>query len=206
MSAAGGRAEPLVTLADDGSLSCQDAALERLAAIDAPISCVAIVGPQRSGKSFILNCLADGPRFEVGPNVHACTKGIWMWSPPPAAAASGDAAAVHTIFLDTEGLGAVKASQHSDLRTFGLAVLLSSYFIFNTQGSIDEAAIKQLSFISQMTKAIHIRADVRRSPRPPPARPRSSRRSVVASRRERTRRQTSKSPSRTCCGSCAISA
>ena len=66
-----------------------------------------------------------------------------------------------TIFLDTEGLGAVKASQHTDLRTFGLSVLLSSLFIFNTTGAIDEAAIKQLSFISKISKAIHIRADVR---------------------------------------------
>jgi hypothetical protein len=150
------RAQPLVAMKDDGSLAVCEPALQELSAIDAPIAVVAMVGPQRSGKSFILNCLADGPRFEVGPNVHACTKGIWMWAPPPGA---GSEESVHTIFLDTEGLGAVKASQTTDLRTFGLSVLLSSYFIFNTQGKIDESAIKQLSFISQMSKAIAIRAD-----------------------------------------------
>lgn len=151
------RAQPLVAMKDDGSLAVCADALAELAALECPLSVVSIVGPQRSGKSFILNCLADGPRFEVGPNVHACTKGIWMWSSPPSSL--GDDAPVHTIFLDTEGLGAVKASQTTDLRTFGLSVLLSSYFIFNTHGAIDESAIKQLSFISQMSKAIAIRAD-----------------------------------------------
>jgi hypothetical protein len=151
------RAQPLVAMQDDGSLAVCAPALEILAAIDAPVSVVAMVGPQRSGKSFIMNCLANGQRFEVGPNVHACTKGIWMWAGQ--SGGSDGPEAVRTIFLDTEGLGAVKASQTVDLRTFGLGVLLSSYFIFNTQGKIDESAIKQLSFISQMSKAIAIRAD-----------------------------------------------
>lgn len=152
------RAQPLVAMQDDGSLAVCEAALAELAAIENPISVVAMVGPQRSGKSFIMNCLAGGQRFEVGPNVHACTKGIWMWASQPDGG-SDDREAVRTILLDTEGLGAVKASQTVDLRTFGLSVLLSSYFIFNTHGKIDESAIKQLSFISQMSKAIAIRAD-----------------------------------------------
>ena len=94
------------------------------------------------------------PLFEVGPNVHACTQGLWMWAGDGVSGSS-----MRTLFIDTEGLGAVKAKQSNDLRTFGLSVLLSSTFVFNTTGAIDEAAIKQLSFISQMTKAIHIRAD-----------------------------------------------
>lgn len=149
----------LVSVQRDGNLSANEESLAALTAIDGPLSVVAIAGPQRSGKSFLMNCLAEGsarstPLFQVGPNVHACTKGLWMWV---GAAPNG----ARTIFLDTEGLGAVKASQHTDLRTFGLSVLLSSLFIFNTTGAIDEAAIKQLSFISKISKAIHIRADVR---------------------------------------------
>ena len=41
---------------------------------------------------------------------------------------------------------------------FSLAVLCSSLFVFNSFGAIDEASIKKLSFITQLSKNIHIKA------------------------------------------------
>jgi hypothetical protein len=164
------RAVELVAIAEDGSLRACEEALALLSGIGGAISVVAIAGPQRSGKSFLLNCLAAGEEngvgspptaaFEVGPNVHACTKGLWLWVSSADRHGGGDGGGgARTVFLDTEGLGAVKASQATDLRTFGLSVLLSSLFIFNTSGAIDESSIKRLGFISQMSKAIHIRSE-----------------------------------------------
>ena len=42
---------------------------------------------------------------------------------------------------------------------FSLAVLLSSLFVYNQMGGIDEAAIDHLSLVTEMTKHIRIKAD-----------------------------------------------
>lgn len=42
---------------------------------------------------------------------------------------------------------------------FCLAVLLSSLFVFNQMGPIDESALNQLSLVSQMTKNVRVKAD-----------------------------------------------
>lgn len=41
---------------------------------------------------------------------------------------------------------------------FSLAVLLSSLFVFNQMGGIDEAALDRLSLVTEMTKHIRVRA------------------------------------------------
>ena len=41
---------------------------------------------------------------------------------------------------------------------FSLAVLLSSLFVYNQMGAIDEAAIDRLSLVTEMTKRIRVRA------------------------------------------------
>ena len=42
-----------------------------------------MVGPYRTGKSYLLNRLLqrqDG--FEIGGTVQSCTKGLWIWGCP----------------------------------------------------------------------------------------------------------------------------
>ncbi|BBN10143.1 guanylate-binding protein 1/3/4/7 [Marchantia polymorpha subsp. ruderalis] len=46
---------------------------------------------------------------------------------------------------------------------FSLAVLLSSMFIYNQMGGIDEAALDRLSLVTEMTKHIHVRASQRQT-------------------------------------------
>ncbi len=41
---------------------------------------------------------------------------------------------------------------------FSLAVLLSSLFVYNQMGGIDEAALDRLSLVTEMTKHIRVRA------------------------------------------------
>jgi hypothetical protein len=62
---------------------------------------------------------------------------------------------VAVIFLDTEGLGSVGASQTHDSRIFALALLIGSYFIYNSRGVIDGNAIEALSLVVNLTKHIH---------------------------------------------------
>lgn len=42
------------------------------------------------------------------------------------------------ILLDTEGLGSTERSTNTDAKIFSIAILLSSLFIFNSLGPINE--------------------------------------------------------------------
>jgi hypothetical protein len=60
--------------------------------------------------------------------VKACTEGIWIWSRP----IFNNVENVNIFFLDTEGLDSVEGNQQHDAKLFALAVLMSSYFMFNS--------------------------------------------------------------------------
>ena len=55
------------------------------------------------------------------------------------------------LVLDTEGIGALDQDSNHDVRIFSLAILLSSYFIYNSVGSIDENALNSLSLVINLT-------------------------------------------------------
>ena len=60
--------------------------------------------------------------------------------------------------MDTEGLGALDEDSNHDVRIFSLAILLSSYFIYNSVGSIDENALQNLNLVVNLTKHIQIKS------------------------------------------------
>ena len=60
--------------------------------------------------------------------------------------------------MDTEGLGALDEDSNHDVRIFSLAILISSYFLYNSVGSIDENALQNLSLVINLTKHIHLRS------------------------------------------------
>lgn len=62
------------------------------------------------------------------------------------------------LIVDSEGLGALDEDSNHDVRIFSLAILLSSYFIYNSMGSIDENALQSLSLVVNLTKHIQIKA------------------------------------------------
>ena len=64
---------------------------------------------------------------------------------------------VPIFLIDTEGFGAFDEDQNHDIKIFTLAVLLSSYFIYNSMGSIDENAINSLSFVINLSKNIQLK-------------------------------------------------
>ena len=45
-----------------------------------------------------------------------------------------------------------------DIKIFSLALLLSSYFIFNCMNAIDENALEALSLVVNLSKHIHVRS------------------------------------------------
>lgn len=58
------------------------------------------------------------------------------------------------LLVDTEGFGGMDEDVNHDSRIFLFSLLLSSYFIYNSQGSIDENALNSLSLIINLAKDI----------------------------------------------------
>lgn len=91
--------------------------------------------------------------FAVGPTVNPCTKGIYIWGQPKVIQRS-DGSPLTVLFVDTEGIGSIQQDQTYDVKIFSLAVLLSSYFIYNSMAIIDERALDSLSLVVNLTKQI----------------------------------------------------
>ena len=81
---------------------------------------------------------SDG--FGVGPTVNPCTKGLWVWG-KPLLGQTPEGENINVLVVDSEGIGALDEDSTHDTRIFALTILLSSCFIYNSVGSIDENAI-----------------------------------------------------------------
>ena len=119
---------------------------------------VSVAGMYRTGKSYLLNrmLLNRQKGFSVGPTVNPCTKGLWIWS-KPIYGSSDRGKRLPILLIDTEGFGALDTDQNHDIRIFTVAILLSSYFAYNSVGSIDETALQNLNFVINLSKFIRLR-------------------------------------------------
>ena len=63
------------------------------------------------------------------------------------------------IFIDTEGIDALDANDTHDVRIFTLALLLSSAFLYNSMGPIDETALQTLSLMTRVTENVKFEAE-----------------------------------------------
>ena len=64
---------------------------------------------------------------------------------------------MEVLIIDSEGFAGVDESSNHDSRIFLFALLLSSYFIYNSQGNIDESALQNLSLIINLAKEIQMK-------------------------------------------------
>lgn len=155
----GGQSLPLVSFdAGGGKFVVGEAALSALRRTRGPVGVVSVCGRARQGKSYILNqLLGRGTGFTVAPTHRPCTKGLWIWSAPIRRTAL-DGSSYSLILLDTEGIDAYDQTGQYSTQIFSLAVLLSSIFVFNQMGGIDEAALDRLSLVTKMTEHIRVRS------------------------------------------------
>ncbi|GBF94948.1 hypothetical protein Rsub_07449 [Raphidocelis subcapitata] len=143
---------------DAGRFELGARALDVLRATQGPLAVVAVCGRARQGKSFILNqLLSVTGGFRIGSTHRPCTKGLWMWSAPQACV-DADGRPFHLVLLDSEGIDACDQTAQYSTQIFSLAVLLSSLFVYNQMGGIDEAALDRLSLVVEITKHIRVRA------------------------------------------------
>jgi predicted nucleic acid-binding Zn-ribbon protein len=80
-----------------------------------------------------------------------------MWSQPVEHVAP-DGQRCSLVLLDTEGIDAYDQTGQYSTQIFSLAVLLSSVFVYNQMGGIDEAALDRLALVTEMTKHIRVRS------------------------------------------------
>lgn len=144
----------LIRIDDDGKCHLQENAVSILSQIQGRLAVIGIAGLYRTGKSFLLNRLLGLQEgFEIGPSVNPCTKGLWIWGQPVQLAPD-----YHCILIDTEGLGSTQRTTSCDMQIFSLCILLSSYFIYNSMGVIDEQAIDDLHLVLHLAKHIHVKS------------------------------------------------
>ncbi|KAM7097854.1 uncharacterized protein WM277_023603 isoform 4-T4 [Molossus nigricans] len=141
-------------------MSVNQRALKILYKISQPVVVVAIVGVYRTGKSYLMNCLAgEKLGFPLGSTVQSETKGIWMWCVPHPSKHD------HTlVLLDTEGLGDVeKGDSKNDSWIFALSVLLSSTLVYNSMSTINNDALEKLHYVTELTEFIRAKSSPTRS-------------------------------------------
>ncbi|XP_042808611.1 guanylate-binding protein 4-like isoform X1 [Panthera leo] len=136
-------------------LNLNPEALQILNKISQPVVVVGIVGLYRTGKSYLMNCLAgQNHGFPLGSTVRSTTKGIWMWCVPHPSKLN------HTlVLLDTEGLSNLeKEDPKNDSWIFALTVLLSSTLIYNSMGTINSQALEQLHYMTELTQLVRAKS------------------------------------------------
>lgn len=128
---------------------------------DQQLGVVTIAGKYRTGKSFFVNrILLDKKEggFGVGSTIKACTKGLWMWR-KTIKSENPDHPDLRLLIIDTEGFGGIEEGENHDSRIFLLAILLSSFFIYNSMGNIDENALQSISLVINMAKDVKLREE-----------------------------------------------
>ncbi|XP_042392697.1 guanylate-binding protein 4-like [Zingiber officinale] len=130
--------------------------LEAIKKITNPIASVVVIGPYRSGKSFLLNqllSLSCDEGFGVGHMRDTKTKGIWVWGTP--VEMDFDGRKISVLYVDTEGFESVGKSNVYDDRIFALATIISSVLIYNLPETIREADISRLSFAVEIAEEFY---------------------------------------------------
>jgi hypothetical protein len=149
-----------IDIEEDGTCSLNPEAVDMLCSIKEDVCVVSVAGLYRTGKSFLLNRLLGLQEgFEIGPTVNPCTKGLWIWGMPVSLSHKRK-----LILIDTEGLGSFERDQTIDMHIFTLSVLLSSTFVYNSMGAIDEQALESLSLVCKLTERIHVKSQAESSP------------------------------------------
>uniref|UniRef100_A0A6C0IVL3 GB1/RHD3-type G domain-containing protein n=1 Tax=viral metagenome TaxID=1070528 RepID=A0A6C0IVL3_9ZZZZ len=132
-----------------------------------PIKTIGIVGPFRSGKSFLMNLICDNfsnnrnipennknidikNNFVSASGMNAITKGIDIHEEPIILDLDGKTTAI--ILLDTPGLFDTNTDQYLTITIFGITTLISSYLIYNIDKRIQEDTLQNLALFAEYSK------------------------------------------------------
>ncbi|KAJ8038553.1 Guanylate-binding protein 1 [Holothuria leucospilota] len=125
---------------------------------DDEIAVICIIGPARSGKSYLLSKLVDGVSFEVGQGVISKTTGIWIGC-SQGKKKIGENQKARILLLDAEGAGAVSTEDGGgnvdwDARLYSLCCLLSSVIIYNSNKVPESVDLERLQFVANFSRSL----------------------------------------------------
>lgn len=144
----------LISHGENGLLVINEDVLNDISKIDEngrELAVVSIVGPWRSGKSYLLNELISPGKsstFGIGHTTNPKTEGIdfYLYSSPDEGR--------DILFLDTAGLFCPYNTEQGDARLMVLASLLSSIVIYNHHHVLNEQEIERFKFIIEYAQAV----------------------------------------------------
>ncbi|WIA19894.1 hypothetical protein OEZ85_005794 [Tetradesmus obliquus] len=141
-------------VAGTSHLKVADEGIALLNSIEGPVAPVVVIGPYRSGKSFLLNQLLGVPcyvGFGVGHTRETETKGIWVWGQPQ----SAEDGSKTLLYIDTEGFESTGRSNSYDDRVFAVATVMSSLLIYNLPETIRGSDVSKLSFVVELAAGFY---------------------------------------------------
>jgi len=144
----------LVSQAEDGLLILHDEALDEIVKMDQSgreLSVISIVGPWRSGKSYLLNEIINPGQatvFPIGHTTNPHTKGMDFYK------YSQLGEGRDLLFLDTAGLFCPYSTEQGDARLMALASLVSSIVIYNHHHVMSEQEVERFRFIVEFAQAV----------------------------------------------------
>lgn len=115
------------------------------------LSILSLNGPLSSGKSFLANNLLNksSSGFKSGEK----TQGIWIWGKPITLKDNSK-----LLVLDCQGLNK-KDEENISHKLFILSVLLSSYVVYTTRGELNDEAINDFIYYTDLSNKINVHGD-----------------------------------------------
>ena len=115
------------------------------------ISILSLNGPLSSGKSYLANNIIN--KISSGFKAGEKTEGIWIWGNP--ISLSND---TKLLILDCQGLNK-NDEENISHKMFILSILLSTCAIYNTQGELNDTAIKDFVYYTDLAHKINFSAE-----------------------------------------------
>ena len=132
-------------------LVVNEEALKILKDIKENIIIVSIFGKERTGKSYLMNCLLDSDErhtinqgFKMSSQTNSSSRGICIWNTPITKTNSSE----KIIFCDSNGIYCENVyEQVSGSKLLALVLLISSLFIYNTMNDITSNSLNNLELL-----------------------------------------------------------
>lgn len=147
-------------------LQLEQEGLALIRSLKGPLSPVVVIGPYRSGKSFLLNQLLGvgcEEGFGVGHTRKTQTKGVWVWGEPLEVNGDDGQPPLNLLLFDTEGFEATGKADAYDDRIFALSTVLSAVLVYNLPETVRESDVQALSFAVQLADTFYNNAQAGRA-------------------------------------------